>query len=64
MFKLPESDIAILEGRVEHHIDNVNMILNDPEISDWARKYWTKVREALLIGMSQQGQLKGSKYVH
>ena len=64
MIKLPEEDLIILEGRVEHHIDNVNRVLSDPEIDDWAKKYWTKVKDALIMKMSERGQLKGSKYVH
>ena len=61
---IPEDDMIILKGRVEKHIENVNMILQDPEIDSWAFQYWTKVKEALLMNMSENKELKNSKYVH
>ncbi len=64
MFDIPEDDMIILQGRVEKHIENVNRVLADPEIDSWAFQYWTKVKEALLMNMSEIKELKNSKYVH
>ena len=48
MFDIPEDDMIILRGRSEKHIKNIDLILADPEIDNWAFQYWTKVKEALL----------------
>ena len=64
MIEIPEEDLIILKGRVEKHIENVDRLLADPEIDKWAFQYWTKVREALLMNMSETNKLKGSKYVN
>ncbi len=64
MFDIPEEDMIILKGRSEKHIENVNRVLADPEIDSWAFNYWTKVKEAILMNMSKNKQLKNSKYVN
>tara|TARA_A100001011_G_scaffold392817_1_gene481248 strand:+ start:2932 stop:3126 length:195 start_codon:yes stop_codon:yes gene_type:complete len=64
MFDIPEDDMIILRGRSEKHIKNIDLILADPEIDNWAFQYWTKVKEALLVNMSENKELKNSKYVH
>ena len=64
MIEIPEEDLIILKGRAEQHIKNVDKLLADPEIDNWAFQYWTKVREALLMNMSETNKLKGSKYVN
>ena len=64
MIEIPEEDLIILKGRAEKHIENVDRLLADPEIDKWAFQYWTKVREDLLMNMSETNKLKGSKYVN
>ena len=48
----------------EKHIENVNKVLADPEIDNWAFHFWTKVNDPLLLNMSENKELKNSKYVH
>lgn len=56
--------MQILKSRSKQNLKKVDSLLSDPFISDWARQYWTKVRDHLVINLSELGELKNSNYVH
>ena len=64
IMKIPKEDMQILKSRSKQNLKKVDSLLSDPFISDWARQYWTKVRDHLVINLSELGELKNSNYVH
>lgn len=48
MIKLSRQHRQILSAKVDSHIDNVNKILVNKDISNWAFVYWNQVKMKLL----------------
>ncbi len=64
IMEVSKEDMQILKSRSKQNLKKVDSLLSDPFISDWARQYWTKVRDHLVINLSELGELKNSNYVH
>ena len=64
LMEVSKEDMQILKSRSKQNLKEVDLLLSDPFISDWARQYWTKVRDHLVINLSELGELKNSNYVH
>jgi len=62
--KISKTDQKILDSRIDKHIRDVEYLLENANASSWAKKYWTAVRDKLLLKLSEQGKLKNSKYVN
>ncbi len=64
IMEVSKEDMQILKSRSKQNLKKVDSLLSDPFISDWARQYWTKVRDHLVINLSELRELKNSNYVH
>jgi len=48
MIRLTEEQKEVLSLRVDKHLENVNKVLSNKDISSWAFAYWTNVKLKLM----------------
>tara|TARA_B100000989_G_scaffold4752_1_gene3303 strand:- start:5888 stop:6070 length:183 start_codon:yes stop_codon:yes gene_type:complete len=48
MISLKNNEMEILSQRTDKHLDNVNKVLSNKDISSWAFAYWTNVKLQLM----------------